>query len=133
MIHERNKKVGFWEFSGGAVGRTLRFHCQEPGFNPWLGNEDPTSLEGQPKKKFFLVFIKAGFCYLEALAERLSHKVEHRQVGLALDSSASALAGGYRKKREAENPLQRDSKTPSSMWLCNPEKPCLILLQNTFG
>ena len=65
----------------------------------------PQALRGSQKKRFFLVFIKAGFCYLEALAERLSHKVEHRQMGLALDSSASALAGGYRKKREAENPL----------------------------
>ena len=64
------------------MGRTLRFHCQGPGFNPWSGNKDPISLAGQPKKKKkgFLVFIKAGFCYLEAFVGRLSHKVEHRQA-----------------------------------------------------
>ena len=25
-------------FPGGPVLRTLRFHCQGPGFNPWLEN-----------------------------------------------------------------------------------------------
>ena len=109
MIHEWNKKVGFWEFSGGPVGRTLRFHCQEPGFNPWLGNEDPTSLAGQPKKKgFFLVFIKAGFCYLEALAERLSHKVEHRQVELSHGQQCLGTSWRLQKKqRGRESPLER--------------------------
>lgn len=44
---------------------------------------------------------------LEALAERLSHKVEHRWQVEALDSSASALAGGYRKKeRGRESPAE---------------------------
>ena len=27
-----------WEFPGGPVVRTLRFHCGGPGFNPWSGN-----------------------------------------------------------------------------------------------
>ena len=31
--------------------RTLRFHCQGPGFNPWSGNQDPTSQTVRPKKK----------------------------------------------------------------------------------
>ena len=26
------------EFPGGPVVRTPSFHCQEPGFNSWLGN-----------------------------------------------------------------------------------------------
>ena len=26
------------EFSGGTVVKTLHFHCQEPGFTPWLRN-----------------------------------------------------------------------------------------------
>ena len=28
----------FWEFPGGPVVRTLHFHCQRPGCNPWSGN-----------------------------------------------------------------------------------------------
>ena len=31
------------EFSGSPVVRTLRFHCQRPGFDPWSGNWDSTS------------------------------------------------------------------------------------------
>ena len=27
-----------WEFLGGPVVRTQRFHCQGHKFNPWLGN-----------------------------------------------------------------------------------------------
>ena len=27
-----------WEFLGGPVVRSLRFHCRGPGFNPWSGN-----------------------------------------------------------------------------------------------
>ena len=27
-----------WELPGGPVVRTLSFHCQGLGFNPWLGN-----------------------------------------------------------------------------------------------
>ena len=27
-----------WEFPGGSEIKTLRFHCWEPGFDPWLGN-----------------------------------------------------------------------------------------------
>ena len=30
-------------FSGGPVVRTKWFHCWGPGFDPWLGNQDPTS------------------------------------------------------------------------------------------
>ena len=26
------------DFPGGPVVRTLHFHCQGPGFNPWSGN-----------------------------------------------------------------------------------------------
>ena len=36
----RNKS---WEFPGGPVVRTPRFHCWGCGFSPWLGNWDPTS------------------------------------------------------------------------------------------
>ena len=31
--------------------RTWHFPCHGPRFNPWLGNENPTSLTEQPKKK----------------------------------------------------------------------------------
>ena len=40
-----------WEFPGGPVVGTPRFHCREPGFNPCLGNEDPGSCLARPKKK----------------------------------------------------------------------------------
>ena len=39
------------ELSGGLVVRTLHFHCQGPGFNPWLSNKDPASSTVEPKKK----------------------------------------------------------------------------------
>ena len=32
------------------VVKTLYFHCQGPGFDPWLGNEDPESFP--PAKRF---------------------------------------------------------------------------------
>ena len=31
-----------WDFPGGPVVKTLRFHCRGRGFDPWLGNQDPT-------------------------------------------------------------------------------------------
>ena len=34
----KNKKLLLWELPGGPVVRTLCFHCQGPGFNPWSGN-----------------------------------------------------------------------------------------------
>ena len=39
------------ELSRGLVVRTLHFHCQGPGFNPWLRNKDPASSTVKPKKK----------------------------------------------------------------------------------
>ena len=27
-----------WEFSGGPVVKTPKFHCWRPGFDPWLGD-----------------------------------------------------------------------------------------------
>ena len=47
-----NVKKSGWEFPGGPVVRTPCFHCRGPGFDPWSGNEDPTSCAaGQKKKK----------------------------------------------------------------------------------
>ena len=36
-----NKNVFKWEFPGGPVVRTLRFHCQGHWLDPWSGNQDP--------------------------------------------------------------------------------------------
>ena len=37
------KSCDMWGFPGVQVVRTLDFHCWRLGFNPWLGNWDPTS------------------------------------------------------------------------------------------
>ena len=34
----KNNKEFIREFTGGAVVKTLHFHCWGPGFDPWLGN-----------------------------------------------------------------------------------------------
>lgn len=40
------------EFPGSPVARTLQFPCQgSPGFNPRLGNEDPTAMRHSQKMK----------------------------------------------------------------------------------
>ena len=41
----------FREFPGGPVSRTPCFHFWGPGFDPWLGKEDPAGCEGQLKKR----------------------------------------------------------------------------------
>ena len=33
-----SKNVGYRDFHGGQVVKTLHFHCREHGFNPWSGN-----------------------------------------------------------------------------------------------
>ena len=38
------------ELSGDPVVRTLHFHYQGPGFNPWLRNQDPASTTVEQKK-----------------------------------------------------------------------------------
>ena len=76
MIHKENKKAGFWKFPGGPVGRTLRFHCL--GSIPGWGTKIPQALLGS-QKKGFLVFIKAGFCYLEAFVGRGREFLPERQ------------------------------------------------------
>ena len=37
VIH-RGKGTSSWDFPGGPVVRTSRFHCRGHGFDPWLGN-----------------------------------------------------------------------------------------------
>ena len=34
--------ISFREFPHGPVVESLLSHCQGPGFDPWLGNLDPT-------------------------------------------------------------------------------------------
>ena len=31
---KKGKKMYFWDFPGGLVGKTLHSHCRGPGFNP---------------------------------------------------------------------------------------------------
>ena len=31
-------KTLLWDFPGGSVVSILGFHCQRPGFDPWLGS-----------------------------------------------------------------------------------------------
>ena len=31
-----------WDFAGGPVVRTPRFHCRGHRFDPWSGNQDPS-------------------------------------------------------------------------------------------
>ena len=43
------------EFPGSPVVGRLHFHCRGHKFIPWLGNQDPASLEAGSKKKKRLV------------------------------------------------------------------------------
>ena len=45
-----NKMQVAWDFPGGPVVRTLCFHGREQGFNPWLGDLDPTCCVVWPKE-----------------------------------------------------------------------------------
>ena len=38
-------------FPGGPEVKTLHFHCRGLGFDPWLGNLDPTYLTAQPREE----------------------------------------------------------------------------------
>lgn len=52
--------------------RTLRFHYEGgAGFDPWLGNQDPTSCKVQPKEKKKLKW----YLYMAAC-----HTVTHRDI-----------------------------------------------------
>ena len=37
------------DFPGSPVVKTLSFHCRGHGFDPWSGNQDPTSCVVKPK------------------------------------------------------------------------------------
>ena len=47
----KKKKNYKEEFPGDPVFRTPCFHCQGPGFNPWLGNKDLIPSVQQKKRK----------------------------------------------------------------------------------
>ena len=47
------KNIKFREFPGDPVVGPLCFHCQGPGFDAWLRNQDPTSCSVAKKNKFF--------------------------------------------------------------------------------
>ena len=38
-------------FPGGPEVKALPFHCRGLGFDPWLGNLNPTYLTAQPREK----------------------------------------------------------------------------------
>ena len=40
----------FKQLAGSPAARTLCFHCRGHGFDPWLGNWDPTAWAVQPKR-----------------------------------------------------------------------------------
>ena len=42
-------KQEWWDFPGGPLVRTLHFHCQGLGFNPWLETEIPPDHVSPPK------------------------------------------------------------------------------------
>ena len=50
------------DFPGGPVIRTACFHCRGNRFDPWLGNQDPTSRAAQPKKKNIYIYIYVCVC-----------------------------------------------------------------------
>ena len=45
-----NGKQGWRDFPGGPLVKTLRFQCRDLGFDPWLGNGDPTCCTTRPKE-----------------------------------------------------------------------------------
>ena len=46
-----NRKQGWRDFPGGPLVKTLHFQCKDLGFDPWLGNGDPTCCTIRPKEK----------------------------------------------------------------------------------
>ena len=38
MVLQDALKILLWDFHGGPVVGILSFHCQGPGFDPWLGS-----------------------------------------------------------------------------------------------
>lgn len=44
-----------WGFPGYSVVKTPPFQCRGYGFDPWLGNKNPTWLEVWPKNNFFKI------------------------------------------------------------------------------
>ena len=46
-----SEKCKMWEFPGGPVVRTQRFHCRGPGFNPCQGTKIPQAAQRRQKKK----------------------------------------------------------------------------------
>ena len=38
MQNFQQLKKNFWDFPGGPVVKTLRFHCQGREFDPWSGS-----------------------------------------------------------------------------------------------
>ena len=45
-----NRKQGWRDFPGGPSVKTLHFQCRDLGFDPWLGNGDPTCWTTRPKE-----------------------------------------------------------------------------------
>ena len=43
-----------WDFPGGPVVEPLSFQSKGVGFDPWLGNEDPSCCAVQPRNYIFL-------------------------------------------------------------------------------
>lgn len=50
FIAMTNKIGTMGEFPAGPVVRTICFHCQGPGFDPWLENFDPASQKRKRKE-----------------------------------------------------------------------------------
>ena len=69
-------RMGDRDFSGGPEVKTPRFHCRWHGFNPWLGNEDPTRhtvrTKNNIKKK------KAIIKWLIELIKKLKENIERK-------------------------------------------------------
>ena len=50
-VFSSHQNAPIWDLPGSPVVKTLSFQYKGRGFNPWLGNKDPTCCIAKKKKK----------------------------------------------------------------------------------
>ena len=100
---------------GGPVVRTWGFHCWGPGFNPWLGNWDPTILTAKIKQ------IKTCPKDLQSSSETcpsLEVKLYAGEQGAVSCEVQGADAGSTAREEQGKACF-----LPCSQWVSNPGSP----------
>ena len=64
LVFAPSKTLTLWEFPGGPVVRTQRFHCPRPGSTPGGGTKIPQLQSTRNKCSFCLYFAKILLCVI---------------------------------------------------------------------